>query len=148
MKKYIYLILSAIIISVFLNVFFSAKKHVEAVKVVDELVVKSETLHNEIKSLNKVKDSVMCKMEILDSTIQHKDSLILRQNFAIKTLKSDKEKLKMVSPIYIRDTVYITESKNFWGRRKRKIESTSNVDSLQLDSIEMDSTLTDTTNVN
>lgn len=141
MKKLIYPLLFTIILFVCFNVFFSAKKHVDTVKEVDELVVKTDSLKEEVIVLNKVKDSVISKVQSLDSTLCSKDSLISKQNFAIRTLRLDTAKLNKVSTIIIRDTVYITETKNFWGRRKKTIESSSATDSIEinvLDSIPTD----------
>lgn len=41
-------------------------------------------------------------------------------------LKSDNTRMKRVSRV-IRDTVYITEKKNFWGKTKRTIDSTQSI---------------------
>jgi len=149
MKKYIiHVILFSVIFFICFNIFFNAKQHVDTVKVVDELVVESDSLKSEVKILNIVKDSVMEKIELLDSTICSKDSLIVRQRVDLKTLKLDTARLKKVSTIIIRDTVYITETKNFWGRKRKTIETASSTDSLQLELNENDTTTLDTTKFN
>jgi len=49
-----------------------------------------------------------------------------------KQLKTDFLKIKKVSRV-VRDTIYITEKKNFWGKTKKTIDSTQSIieDSLQ-----------------
>lgn len=139
MKKYIYSVLFIILLLISFNVYFSAKQHVDVVKVADELVVKSDSLTSEVKVLTKVKDSAMSRIEMLDSTILSKDSVITKQFSDIRGLKLDTAKLKKVSTIVIRDTVYITESKNFWGKKKKTVESSSSVDSVETNEPETDS---------
>lgn len=148
MKKLIYPLLFTIILFVCFNVFFSAKKHVDTVKEVDELVVKTDSLKEEVIVLNKVKDSVISKVESLDSTLCLKDSLITKQKYDLRTLKLDTARLKKVSTIIIRDTVYITETKNFWGRKKKTVETGSSTDSLDIDFDNTDGSVVDTTNNN
>lgn len=138
MKKYIYSVLFIILLLISFNVYFSAKQHVDVVKVADELVVKSDSLTSEVKVLTKVKDSAMSRIEMLDSTILSKDSVITKQFSDIRGLKLDTAKLKKVSTIVIRDTVYITESKNFWGKKKKTVESSSSVDSVETDEPEVE----------
>lgn len=139
MKKYIYSVLFIILLLISFNVYFSAKQHVDVVKVADELVIKSDSLTSEVKVLTKVKDSAMSRIEMLDSTILSKDSVITKQFSDIRGLKLDTAKLKKVSTIVIRDTVYITESKNFWGKKKKTVESSSSVDSVETNEPETDS---------
>lgn len=134
MKKQIYFLLFAIIALVCYTIFRNAKTHVEAVEVVEELVVKADSLNIKVNTLHKEKDSVITEMEVLDSTIDSKDKLIYKQNAALSILKRDTAALKKVGPIIIRDTVYITETKNFWGKKKKSIESSSStIDTLEID---------------
>lgn len=147
MKKQMYVLLFSIIALVCYSLFYNAKTHVETVEVVDELVEKTDSLDNTVKVLHKEKDSVLCELKVLDSTITLKDSLITIQRANIWSLRKDTSLLKKVTPIIIRDTVYITESKNFWGKKKRSVESTSNTDSLDFELYE-DSTIVDTSSVN
>lgn len=139
MKKWIYLLLFAIIGLVCYNLFYSAKTHVEAVQVADELIVKTDSLNNTVKVLVKEKDSALKEIEILDSTLVVKDQLIEIQSTNIKTLRRDTAALKRVGPIIIHDTVYITETKNFWGRKKKTIEKVSSSDTLEVEESESDS---------
>lgn len=139
MKKWIYLLLFAIIGLVCFNLFHSAKTHVEAVQVADELIVKTDSLNNTVKVLAKEKDSALKEIETLDSTLLIKDQIIQVQSTSIRTLKRDTAALKRVGPIIIHDTVYITETKNFWGRKKKTIEKVSSSDTLDVEGTEPDS---------
>ena len=38
-----------------------------------------------------------------------------------------------MGPIIIHDTIYITESKNFWGKKKTTVESVSSTDTLEIE---------------
>lgn len=130
MKKLIYILLFAILALVGYSLFHSAKTHVEAVEVVEELVVQTDSLKTTVEVLHKVNDSAFTQLETLDSTLIVKDQLIVKQSSAIKSLRNDTAALKKVSTIIIRDTVYITESKNFWGKKKKSIETSTGVDTL------------------
>ena len=137
MKKQIYFLLAAILALVCYTIFRNAKTHVEAVEVATELAVVSDSLSSAADSLtekvtilHKEKDSVLTENEMLDSTLEVKDMFIIKQSSAIKSLKNDTAALKKVSTIVIRDTVYVTESKNFWGRTKKSVETSSDVDTL------------------
>lgn len=132
MKKWIYIILFAIISLVSYTLFYSAKTHVEAVQVVDDLVVKTDSLTTTVKVLHKEKDSALTKIELLDSTLTEKETLINTQNITLKILKRDTAALKKIGPIIIRDTIYITESKNFWGKKKTTTETSTSVDTLEI----------------
>lgn len=139
MKKWIYLILFAIIALVCYSLFYSAKTHVEAVQVADELIVKTDSLDKTVKVLAKEKDSALKEIETLDSAMVSKDLLIEGQKTSIRALRRDTAALKRVGPIIIHDTVYITETKNFWGKKKKTIEKTSTTDTLELEEFEQDS---------
>jgi hypothetical protein len=139
MKKWIYLILFAIIALVSFNLFYSAKTHVEAVQVADELIVKTDSLDKKVKVLAKEKDSALKEIETLDSALVFKDQLIEDQKTSIRTLRRDTAALKKIGPIIIHDTIYITETKNFWGKKKKTIEKTSTTDTLEVEGLEQDS---------
>lgn len=141
MKKGIYLLLFAIIGLVCYSLFYNAKTHVQAVQVADELVVKTDSLDKTVKILHKQKDSVMQKIEVLDSVIGVKDQIIDNQESNLTTLKRDKEALRKMGPIVIHDTVYVTETKNFWGKKKKTIENVSSTDTLEIESPEPDTTI-------
>ena len=144
MKKQIYFLLVAIIALVCYTIFRNAKTHVEAVEVVEELVVvtdslstAADSLSEKVTVLHKEKDSVICEKHMLDSTLVVKDMVINKQSSAIKSLRNDTAALKKVSTIVIRDTVYITESKSFWGRTKKSVETSSGADTL-FDELQLD----------
>lgn len=130
MKKQIYILLFAIIALVCYTLFYNAKTHVQAVEVVEELEIKTDSLTETVTVLHKEKDSVICEKHMLDSALVVKDMVINKQSSAIKSLRNDTAALKKVSTIIIRDTVYITESKNFWGKKKKSIETSTGVDTL------------------
>lgn len=132
MKKWIYILLFAIIGLVFYTLFYSAKTHVEAVQVADELVIKTDSLNNTVEVLHKKNDSALTKIQLLDSTISEKETLISEQNNVLRILKRDTAALKKIGPIIIRDTIYITESKNFWGKKKTTTETSTSVDTLEI----------------
>jgi len=133
MKKQIYFLLFAIIALVCYTLFYNAKTHVEAVEVAEELVVKTDSLSCTVEVLHKEKDSVLTQINVLDSTLTIKDQLIYKQNAAINVLKRDTAALKKIGPIIIRDTVYVTETKNFWGKKKTSVESTTSIDTLEVE---------------
>lgn len=130
MKKQIYILLFAIIALVCYTLFYNAKTHVQAVEVVEELEIKTDSLTETVTVLHKEKDSVICEKHMLDSALVVKDMVINKQSSAIKSLRNDTAALKKVSTIIIRDTIYITESKNFWGKKKKSIETSTGVDTL------------------
>lgn len=138
MKKWIYLLLIVIIGLVCYTLFRNAKKQVETINAVDELVIKTDSLNNTNKSLNKtvkviykLKDSVLIEKNSLDSILTIKNKIINRQNINLKLLKQNPIFLQKVNYI-VHDTVYITETKNFWGKKKRTVEMTSNIDTFQM----------------
>jgi DMSO reductase anchor subunit len=144
MKKQIYFLLVAIIGLVCYTIFRNAKTHVEAVEVVEELAVKTDSLNNTVIVLNKEKDSVISEIIHLDSALTTSNMLITKQNADISSLKKDTAALKKVtsSVIIIHDTVYITETKNFWGKKKKSVEVTSGADTV-INEIEIDTTETE-----
>lgn len=137
MKKKMYFLLFAIIASVCYTLFYNAKTHVETVEAVDALVVKADSLTTQVEVLYREKDSAIAQIGILDSTLTLRDSTISKQKDALYGLKRIFMNTKPAPPIIIRDTVYITETKNFWGRKKTSIESTTTQDTL-LEDLELD----------
>lgn len=138
MKKWIYLLLFAIVGLVCYTIFYNAKTHVQAVEVVEELVVKTDSLSTTVKVLHKEKDSVLTQIEVLDSTLTLKNWVIFKQSNDLNTLKKDTAALKRIGPIIIHDTVYVTETKNFWGKKKMSVESVSYTDTLKIEEVETD----------
>lgn len=133
MKKLIYLLLLAIICLVCYSLFYNAKTHVEAVKVADELEVKTDSLDKTVKILHMEKETALKQVDMLDSTLTVKDQVIDQQKNNIVSLKRDAAVLKKQGPIIIHDTIYITETKSFWGKKKRTVESKSSTDTLDLE---------------
>lgn len=139
MKKGMYFILLAIISLVCYTLFYNAKTHVEAVETTNELVTKADSLETTVKVLHKERDSAFIKIDLLDSTLVSKDSILVKQVTDLTTLKRNIVAIKKVGPIIVHDTVYITESKNFWGKKKTTIENVTSTDTL-----EIEETVTDT----
>lgn len=139
MKKGMYFILLAIISLVCYTLFYNAKTHVEAVETTKELVTKADSLTTTVKILHKERDSAFTKIDLLDSTLVSKDSILVKQITDLTTLKRNIVAIKKVGPIIVHDTVYITESKNFWGKKKTTIENVTSTDTL-----EIEETVTDT----
>jgi len=139
MKKGMYFILLAIISLVCYTLFYNAKTHVEAVETTNELVSETDSLLTTVKILHKEKDSAISKINLLDSAITSKDSLLVKQSTDLTSLKRNIVAIKKIGPIIIHDTIYITESKNFWGKKKTTVETTTSTDTL-----EIEETVTDT----
>lgn len=78
-----------------------------------------------IKSRETVVTSVQASQEA-DKSINKKVNSVAKE---INTLKSEnKELAKSLSvKTVIRDTVYITEKKNFWGKSKKTVDSSKGV---------------------
>lgn len=133
MKKLMYVLLFAIIALFSYSLFNNAKTHVETVEAVEKLAVETDSLHTTVSVLSKSKDSALTQIEALDSTLTAKDQLIMDQKTTLTGLKRDAESLKKMGPIIIRDTVYITETRNFWGKTKKTVEKVSDADTLELE---------------
>ena len=133
MKKGMYFILFAIISLVCYTLFYNAKTHVEAVETTNELVTKADSLTATVQVLHKERDAAFTKITSLDSTLVLKDSLITTQNLNLTTLKKNVMAIKKMGPIVIHDTVYVTESKNFWGKKKTTVENVSSTDTLEIE---------------
>jgi hypothetical protein len=114
------------------SLFYSAKTHVEAVQVADELVVKTDSLGKTVNVLHKEKETALEQIQFLDSTLVVKEQVIDRQKMNLTTLRRDAAVLKRVGPIIIHDTVYVTETKSFWGKKKKTVETVSSTDTLDL----------------
>lgn len=136
MKKLIYLLLIAILGLTGYSIFHSASTHVEAVKTADELTAKTDSLSGQVKTLHQERNSALTKISELDSTLTSKDEMLVKQNGVLSMLKKESVNLKKMGPIVIHDTVYVTETSNFWGRKKKSIETSSSVDTLELEPVE------------
>ena len=133
MKGKLKFLLFGIILLVSLNLFFNAKTHVDTVESAEKFKSKSDSLTTKVVTLKKEKDSAISKIEILDSTLTVKDEVIEKQSSHLNKLKNESMMIKQVGPIIIHDTIYITETKNFWGKKKTSIEQTTSVDTLEVE---------------
>jgi len=96
---------------------------------IDSLLIKSKETIVTTNSVSKRSDSVINKKvsnvvsEI--KSIKQINSLLKEENNSLaKSLKVEK---------IIRDTIYITEKKNFWGKTKKTLDSSQ---SIQIDTLE------------
>ena len=110
----------------FLLVFASCNKEevLEEVQVTDSLFVKSDSLFNQaIVTLPKSDKQFTQLVEKVDKKIETLKTEVIVAKKATELAKSEK------TIVYIRDTIFIKEEKNFWGKKKITI------DSLALDSL-------------
>lgn len=145
MKNKIFLLLFGIILLVVVTIGFNAKKQVDSVQEIVSLETTKDSLKTKVYELKNENDSVVCILGVLDSTLVMRESLINRQWNSINFLKNETTQIKKMGPIVIRDTIYITETKNFWGKKIKSIETITNIDTLELDTIqiELDSVIND-----
>lgn len=86
----------------------------------DSTILASEKLHDSILVYI---PSVDEKIEKLERNIAHKVDQLEKEN------KSLKKEALVVKTITLRDTVYIKEKTNFWGKKKVTTDSAQSVDS-------------------
>jgi tetrahydromethanopterin S-methyltransferase subunit B len=86
----------------------------------DSVLIASEKLHDSILVYI---PSVDEKIEKLEKNIAHNVEELKKENESLK-----KEAL-VVKTITVRDTVYIKEKTNFWGKKKVTTDSAQSVDS-------------------
>lgn len=122
-------------ISILLFVLFSCKSkenvNVEVKTELDTFITRSIKLSDSSISVLNLADK---KTEVFIKGVSVKMDNLKLDNFRLKSQVSAlKNENKNVKPKVIRDTIYITEKKNFWGKTKRTIDSshTNNEDSLQ-----------------
>ena len=131
-KKYLYIVLAVLIGFVGFVLYWSGKSHVEVVVAAQELQQDNTQLHQSVDSLVNSIIVYKRKYAITDSVIAEKDKTIINQKKSIFGLLADAatKVFARESVVYIHDTVYITEKKNFWGKTKRNIEvSVASIDS-------------------
>lgn len=131
-KKYLYIVLAVLIGFVGFVLYWSGKSHVEVVVAAQELQQDNTQLHQSVDSLDNTIIIYKRKYAITDSVIAEKDKTITNQKKSIFGLLADAatKVFARESVVYIHDTVYITEKKNFWGKTKRNIEvSVASIDS-------------------
>lgn len=75
-------------------------------------------------------DSVSKILPVVEQVINKREKEIIRE---IKYLKAEnnqlKEQIKVTKTVIVRDTIYIKEKTNFWGKKKVSTDSSSSVDS-------------------
>lgn len=100
------------------------KEEVIEEQVVDTLFVKSDSLFKQaIVTLPKSDKQFSKMVEKVDKKIETLKTEVVVAKKAVELAKADKK------IVYIRDTIFIKEEKNFWGKKKVTI------DSLGLDSL-------------
>ena len=131
-KKYLYIVLTILIGFVGFVLYWSGKSQVEVVVAAKELQQDNTELHQSVDSLGKTIQIIHYKYKISDSLITEKDKTISNQKKSLFTMMREAatKVFARESVVYIHDTVYITETKNFWGRKKTSVAKTeTSVDS-------------------
>lgn len=90
------------------------------------------------KSL-KLNDSSFMMLELADKTTEvvvretiKKVDKLEKTNETLKNeVNSLKQAVKVTKTITIRDTIYVTEKKNFWGKTKKTIDSTQSKNTIE-----------------
>ena len=101
------------------------KEEVIEEQVVDTLFVKSDSLFKQaIVTLPKSDKQFTQLVEKVDKKIETLKTEVVVAKKAVELAKAEK------TIVYIRDTIYIKEEKNFWGKKKVTIDSVG-LDSLK-----------------
>ena len=111
----------------FFLAFVSCGKKEEVIEdqVTDSLFVKSDSLFNQaIVTLPKSDQQFTKMVEKVDKKIETLKTEVVVAKKAVELAKAEK------TIVYIRDTIYIKEEKNFWGKKKVTIDSVG-IDSLK-----------------
>ncbi len=86
----------------------------------DSIIAASHNLH----------DSILVYIPKLDEKIEKLEKGIVHK---VEDLKKENQSLKkeamIVKTVVVRDTIYIKEKTNFWGKKKVSTDSTQSVDS-------------------
>lgn len=101
----------------------------------EEVVVSQTEADTAILESIKLKDSTIIVLDLADKkttqvvkkVIEKVDDLQELNNVLKKENSSLKETIKVTKYTVIRDTVFITEKKNFWGKTKTTIDSSQSV---------------------
>ena len=104
----------------FLFAFSSCGKKDEVIekKVADTLFLKSDSLFKQATITLPKSDKQFTKMvEKVDKKIETLKAEVIVAKKAVELAKAEK------TIIYIRDTIFIKEEKNFWGKKKVTIDS-------------------------
>jgi hypothetical protein len=101
------------------------KEEVIEEQVTDSLFVKSDSLFNQaIVTLPKSDKQFTKMVEKVDKKIETLKTEVIVAKKAVELAKAEK------TIVYIRDTIFIKEEKNFWGKKKVTIDSVG-LDSLK-----------------
>jgi len=131
-KKYLYIVLTVLIGFVGFVLYWSGKSHVDVVVAAQELKQDNSKLQHNVDSLDYTVKVIKYKYAGTDSLLIEKDKTITNQKKSLYTLMKEAatKVFARESVVYIHDTVYITEKKNFWGKTKRNVEkSVASIDS-------------------
>lgn len=101
----------------------------------EEVVVSQTEADTAILESIRLKDSTIIVLDLADKkttqvvkkVIEKVDDLQELNNVLKKENSSLKETIKVTKSTVIRDTVFITEKKNFWGKTKTTIDSSQSV---------------------
>jgi hypothetical protein len=101
------------------------KEEVIEEQITDSLFVKSDSLFNQaIVTLPKSDKQFTKMVEKVDKKIETLKTEVVVAKKAVELAKAEK------TIVYIRDTIFIKEEKNFWGKKKVTIDSVG-LDSLK-----------------
>jgi len=101
------------------------KEEVIEEQITDSLFVKSDSLFKQATITLPKSDKQFTKMvEKVDKKIETLKTEVIVAKKAVELAKSEK------TIVYIRDTIFIKEEKNFWGKKKVTIDSVG-IDSLK-----------------
>lgn len=100
-----------------------------------------KTVYDTVEIVEKQKfyDSVAVLIPVAEKRIKQQQKSIIRKidnlEVAADSLQKENESLKEVvrvtKSIVIRDTIYIKEKTNFWGKKKISTDSTQSIDSTE-----------------
>lgn len=114
-----------IILSFFLLVACGKKEDAIQEQFTDTLFVKSDSLFKQaIVTLPKSDEQFTKMVEKVDKKIETLKTEVIVAKKAVELAKAEK------TIVYIRDTIFIKEEKNFWGKKKVTIDSVA-LDSLK-----------------
>lgn len=121
------------------SIFISGTNHAKVVEESQELVEQTSALSDSVIGLKQERKVSLEKLSSIDSLAQEQQQLIDNQEKKIAVLNKEAklfhEMAKSIKPlkpeiVYIHDTVFITEKKNFWGKTKKSITTTQSIDSV------------------
>ena len=113
-----------IILSLLVLASCSKEQEVIEEQVTDSLFVKSDSLFKQATITLPKSDKQFTKMEKVDKKIETLKTEVVVAKKAVELAKAEK------TIVYIRDTIFIKEEKNFWGKKKVTIDSVG-LDSLK-----------------